>query len=117
MLRKLYHDEGLREPNVTENKILTEPAWEIGTINPSINTAVRSCRDIRLRHYRYYYKMIIRLDLPDVRVCVQHGSHESGAGPGHAADEYQWHVPVIRVDLHIRVSDEFLKENHVCACV
>lgn len=49
--------------------------------------------------------------LPDVRMSVQHGSHECSAGSGHTADEDQWHVSIVSVDLHVFVGNEFLKEN------
>jgi len=42
---------------------------------------------------------------------VQHGSHKRSTGSGNATYENQWHVSIIRVDLHVFVGNKFLKKK------
>jgi len=51
------------------------------------------CVELKDIHNCINYKLVNLcifqpLYLPDVRMSVQHGSHERSAGSGHATDEY-----------------------------
>jgi len=83
-------------------KITTLQLSQLLLLNPSTRK-IKSMEDLTLFHgnanVQYNHVYIIKyiytrhgqgiyVDLPNVRVGVHHGSHKSGAGSGHATDEY-----------------------------
>lgn len=51
-------------------------------------------------------------NIPDLRVRVQHGPHQGGAGAGHAADEDEGHVAVVTVDGPVRPNGVLLPTQY-----